>query len=90
MTKKIISCYCHSPEHTLTYYLNPEDKEVYTHIYLHQHRPLYKRILIAIKYIFGYQSQDSHWDCFFVNREKILELKAFFDLSVEKTGGIND
>lgn len=86
MTEKIISCSCHSPEHTLTYHINPEDKEVYTSVYLHQYRPLYKRIWIAIKYIFGYKSRYGHWDCFSADRSKILELKAFFDLAVEKTG----
>lgn len=83
MTEKIISCSCHSPEHTMTYHLNPEDKEVYTSVYLHQYRPIYKRIWIAIKYIFGYKSKYGHWDCFSADKEKILELKAFFDTATK-------
>jgi len=89
MTKKIISCSCHSIEHTITYHINPEDKKVYTSIFLHQNKSFYKRILIAIKYIFGYNSQYSYWDYLSADRKKILELKAFFDLAVEKTGDTN-
>jgi hypothetical protein len=90
MIEKIISCSCRSPEHTLTYNLNTEDREVYTSVFLHQYRPFYQRVWIAIKYIFGYNSRYGHWDCFSADREKILELKEFFDLAVEKTGGIRE
>lgn len=79
MTEKIISCSCGSPEHTLTFNLNEEDKEIYTSVFLHQYRPVYQRVVVAIKYIFGYKCKYGHWDCFSADKEKILELKQFFD-----------
>ncbi len=79
MIEKIISCSCHSPEHTITFNLNVEDKEIYTSVFLHQYRPFYERVWVAIKYIFGYKSKYGHWDCFSADAKKILELKDFFD-----------
>lgn len=90
MIEKMISCSCLSPEHTLTYNLNLEDKEIYTSVYLNQYRPLYKRVWVAIKYIFGYKSVYGHWDCFVADRSRILALKEFFDLAEMKTRDTND
>jgi hypothetical protein len=58
-------CICHSPEHTLRFALDldSDDPVIYTEIFLNQYRSWYKRIWIAIKYIFGYKCKYGHWDC---------------------------
>jgi hypothetical protein len=57
-------CICHSPEHTLRFVLDldTDDPIIYTEIFLNQYRPWYKRIWVAIKYIFGYKCKYGHWD----------------------------
>ena len=79
MEEKLISCSCHSPEHILVFNVNYEDKEVYTSVFLKQYRSFFQRVWVAVKYIFGYNSKYGHWDCFAADKDKILELKVFFD-----------
>lgn len=82
MIDKHISCSCFSDEHTLRFNYNPEEKienqELYTSIFLNQYKNIFKRIWIAIKYIFGYNCKYGHWDCFVADKDKIKELKEFF------------
>ena len=78
--EKFISCDCHSDEHTLRFnliYSDDGSPELYTSVYLHQYRGFWKRVWVAIKYVFGYNCKYGHWDCFSANEEKIKELKAF-------------
>lgn len=83
MIEKYISCSCGSSEHTLRFILNKEDGEIYTEVYLNQHRSFFKRAIIGIKYILGYKSRYGHWDCFSADREKILELKNFINDAIK-------
>ena len=77
--EKFLSCECHSDEHTLRFAYD-EDGDLYTSVYLNQYRGFWKRVLVAIKYVFGYKSRYGDWDCFVANSpEKIKELKDFFN-----------
>ena len=73
-------CECHSDEHTLKFKLFPdiEEPELYTSVYLRQWRPWYKRIWVAIKYIFGYKSKYGDFDCFSMKRE---DASKFYNLA---------
>lgn len=62
-------CECGSPEHTLVFRYNEEDNELYTMVFLNQYRNIFKRIWVAIKYIFGYKSKYGDWDCFVLRPE---------------------
>lgn len=61
-------CDCHSPEHTLRFTLDQEYNEIYTEVFLNQYRPWWKRIWIAVKYVFGYKCMYGHFDCFMMQR----------------------
>lgn len=79
--EKYIECECHSPEHTLKFTYDFEDKEIYTSVYLHQYHNIWQRILIAVKYLLGYQSQYGAFDCFLADKPKIKELRDFFNVA---------
>jgi len=72
-------CACGSSEHTLRFILNKEDKEIYTDIYLNQWRPIYKRIWVGIKYIFGYKSKYGEWDSWILRPEDTKRLIALLN-----------
>ena len=75
-------CECSSPEHTLRFVFDTvslwdeaEKPQIYTEIYLDQYRNVFKRIWIAIKYIFGYKCRYGHWDCWCLNEKDAYRLK---------------
>jgi hypothetical protein len=43
---------------------DPEDNELYTSVFLNQYQNVFKRVWIALKYVFGYRCKYGHWDCF--------------------------
>ena len=65
-------CKCSSPEHTLRFVYDEDD--IYIEIYLRQYRNFFKRIWIAIKYIFGYKCQYGDWDCFILKEDDIQRM----------------
>lgn len=80
MTEKIyLECACHSPEHTLLFTFAPEEKEIYTSVFLNQYRNIFKRIWIAIKYVFGYTCRYGHWDCFNMKDEDVPKLISLLE-----------
>ncbi len=67
MTAELFECGCYSDEHNLIfkYVENKYDDggpELYVHIYLNQYRNVFKRVWVALKYIFGYRCRYGHWD----------------------------
>lgn len=72
-----VICSCLSSEHTLRFMYDKEDKEIYTEVYLNQHNNVFKRIIIAIKYIFGYTSKYGHFDCTLMSAEEAKKLSFF-------------
>ena len=67
-------CKCGSDEHTLRFTLDKNDKEIYTSVFLNQYRNVFKRIFVAIKYIFGYKCKYGHWDCWLMRDEDAQNL----------------
>lgn len=62
MQNEYIECACSSTEHTLRFTFDPEDGTVYVHVFLESDYRWYKRLLVAVKYIFGYKCKYGHWD----------------------------
>jgi hypothetical protein len=56
-----VECECQSVDHVLRFTLDLEDKEVYTEVQLCQINPWYKRIWLALKYVFN-RSGKWYWD----------------------------
>ena len=66
---ELFICECYNTEHQLIFSYFPEDesnehKEVYVSVHLTLEYKLWKRIWMAIKYIFGYKSCYGHFDEF--------------------------
>lgn len=83
-----MDCQCLSPEHTLRYMFTPynNDKdppEIYTEVYLCK-QGFWKRIWIAIKYVFGYQCKYGHWDCTILTPSEVPKLQKLLNKYVEE------
>ena len=74
-----LECRCHGDEHTLKFLQDEEDKTIYTSVFLNQYHSFWKRLWIAIKYLFGYKCQYGHWDTWMLRYEDIPRLKTMLD-----------
>ena len=72
-------CVCHSDEHILRFMYDKDDNQFYTTIFLNQYRNIFKRIWIAIKYIFGYKCKYGHWDQWILKYEEVDRMKKLLD-----------
>jgi hypothetical protein len=70
-------CSCNSSEHTLRFMYDKGENEIYTEVYLNQHNNLFKRLLVAVKYVFGYTSKYGHFDCTILNKQSARKLNFF-------------
>jgi len=75
MKSTFFECQCTSSEHTLKFIYDEEDKELYTTIYLCQYRNIFKRILVALKYVLGYRCKYGDFDCFLFKSSDVMCLK---------------
>jgi len=55
-------CTCSTPEHTFRFIRCPEDGTVWMEVHLSRWRSVFKRIWVAIKYVFGYRCRFGNWD----------------------------
>ena len=73
-------CDCHSSEHTLRFAWDDEDNSIYTTVFLSQYHRFFKRVWMALKYMFGHQSRYGHFDCFIMQPEDAERLKQMLNL----------
>lgn len=64
---ELFICECHNVEHQIVMSYFEDEKEVYCNIYLNPERNVIKRIIHAIKYIFGHRSVYGDFDEFIFN-----------------------
>lgn len=83
---EFFECTCRSDEHTLKFSLDPDDGELYTSVYLHQYRSVFKRIGIALKYVLGYLCRFGHWDCFILKPQDADRLIALLQQFQQQAG----
>lgn len=69
-----VSCDCGSPEHTLRFILDLEGQMIHTEVYLNNYNNVFKRMWIALKYVFGYTSKYGHFDCTVMDVETASQL----------------
>src|ERR1035437_949093 len=83
-----IECDCGSNDHLIKFTYAEADNydigHVYTHIQMDNYRPWYKRIILAIGYVFGHKSRFGHWDCSSLEYPTVIKLRNF--LSETMTG----
>lgn len=82
MKKQYFECDCGSDEHRFC--ITSEDEEdsfapqLYFHLQLHQHRNIFKKIWVAIKYVFGYECRYGHWDTINISEDDANRLYVLF------------
>lgn len=75
----IVECSCYSDEHLLLLHWFSDDKdEMYVSVHLKE-LSFWKRIKLAIKYIFGYKSKFGHFESFVWDREQVCKLERNID-----------
>lgn len=79
MKSEHLVCQCLSPEHSIRFLYNSEDKEIYTTIHLANNRPFWKRLVIAVKYLFGYECQYGHFDEFMMCNEDLVKIQKVIE-----------
>ena len=66
---ELFICQCDNTEHQLifSHFVDDEDHDVYVSVHLTPEYSIWKRIWMAIKYIFGYKCCYGHFDEFIFN-----------------------
>jgi hypothetical protein len=77
------TCECYSHEHIIRWIYDDDEDMVYTEIYLSQYQSFFKRVFIAIKYIFGYRSKYGHWDSVIIRKEETVRLRDFLSDAID-------
>jgi hypothetical protein len=83
-SKEFFICDCNSLEHQFVLSYDSEEKEMYMTPYLSSYLPFWKRVVLGIKYIFGYHSKYGHWDCIILNSKEIKRLHVLLGCIVDK------
>jgi len=82
----ILICACHSFEHQIIFSVLEEDTpEMSVNTHLITHKNVFKRIWVAIRYVFGYKSRYGEWDEFIFKLENIEDLKTYLINKKKKT-----
>lgn len=69
MEKEILTCVCSSVQHQIVIRYETDENQVYANIYLAD-LPIGKRILNAVKYIFGYKSKYGDFEEFIFDKRR--------------------
>lgn len=83
MDKHYIECDCHSDEHVLRFAIDSDDGELYLSTFLHHYQAWYKRVWIAVKYVFGYKSKYGHFDCTVMSGDNLYRLREVCDQAID-------
>ena len=73
---------CSSGENEIVIIKDSETKQIYCQIHIIQKHSFFKRIIIALKYVFGYKARSGNWDEFILetkHKETLLKMIDFFD-----------
>ena len=83
--KELFICECNSIEHQNVMSYFEDEKEVYCNVHLQPERNVLKRIIHAVKYIFGHRSAYGDFDEFIFNPKDADRLQSVVDhLRTEK------
>ena len=79
--RTFVLCDCGCDEHQMIIHKDDSDnyKEVIISMHLTTYRNIFKRIWVAIKYIFGYKSKYGHWDSLIITDRNYKPLKDAID-----------
>ncbi len=80
-------CFCANEEHTIKFTLDIEEKEIYTSVFLANHRNFFVRIILGIKYIFGGKSRYGHFANWALNKHDANRLEGMLNMLKEFKDG---
>jgi len=80
MRTKHLDCDCGCADHIIRFIYDDEDGDLWLEVQLTKTHGFFKRIWLAIKYIFGYNCRYGHWDCTLIKPE---DKQALIDLIKE-------
>jgi hypothetical protein len=84
MKRELILCTCGSNEHQIILtYFDDEDDIVYVSIHLAS-KSFWERVILGMKYIFGYKCKYGHWEEFYMGKQEAEQLQKFINLLKEK------
>jgi hypothetical protein len=72
---KYVECSCNADEHLLRFILDAEDREIYVCTFLNHYKPWYKRLIDAVRHVFGYKCKYGHFDATVVDESTFYQLK---------------
>lgn len=75
---EILICDCNSSEHQIIIHKDSDENIVYCHIRLVK-RSFWKRLILGIKYIFGYKCKFGHWDEFVFKPEHSQQIQNLLE-----------
>lgn len=76
--EEIILCQCGNTEHQIIFTAFEDEPEVYMSVHLNK-LPLLKRIVCAIKYIFGYKSKYGDFDEVIIGKDEIHKFEKILE-----------
>ena len=79
---KILVCDCSSTEHQIVVSYDADDNVAYCHIHLAK-RNFFRRVILGLRYIFGYHCKYGHWEEFVWGKKHIKPLKKLIS-KIEK------
>jgi hypothetical protein len=59
------------------------DEICWTQVQLHQHRSFLQRLVVAVRYLFGYQCRYGHWDCTAIDIKQGKLLRDYLTRAIE-------
>lgn len=74
----IVVCNCGTLEHVFRFCKFNDSPEVYLTVHLPDNRPWYKRVWLAVKFIFGYKSPYGECAEIVLMSDEISQVKSFF------------
>jgi hypothetical protein len=80
---ELFICDCGDVEHQFIISHDTEDKEIYISVHLSSYMSFFKRIITAVKYIFGKKSKYGAFDIVILNKNQIIELKDFLNQKIK-------
>jgi hypothetical protein len=82
----IVGCDCGNNEHQIVISLWPEcdePQEFYIAPHLRMYKGFFKRVVAAVRYIFGHKSKYGHYGEFVLTPEDVKEMFKFFDKHID-------
>jgi len=58
-------------------------KDLYMEVQMRPYYSFFRRVWLAIKYIFGYQCKYGHWDCVLIKKEDRIKIAKLMEKSLE-------